>query len=104
QYGSVHRGVIDTVRFEPLTPQLAREVNAGVGNGAVVISMQRNSRAFESGLRPGDVVVSFNGHDVTTPSDLYRLAADAKIGTTATVKVLRNGRPAELRVPIVAEG
>jgi len=104
QYGSVRRGVIDTVRFEPLTQRLAREVNAPPGNGAVVISMQRGSRAFESGLRPGDVVTAFNGHDIGTPSDLYRLAADAKIGTTATLKILRSGRPLELRVPIVAEG
>jgi serine protease Do len=65
--------------------------------------MQRRSAAYEAGLRPGDIIVQFNTQPVTTPADLYRYIADAKIGTTGTLRVLREGRAIDLRVPITAE-
>jgi S1-C subfamily serine protease len=46
------------------------------------------------------VIVAFNGQNVADASQLRRLVADAKIGTTATLKVLRNGRPADLKIAI----
>jgi len=33
---------------------------------------------------------------------LQRAIADSKIGSTATVKVLRNGRSVEIKLPIVS--
>jgi serine protease Do len=62
--------------------------------------MYRNSASYDAGLRPGDVIVAFNGQNVADASQLRRLVADAKIGTTATLKVLRNGRPADLKIAI----
>ncbi len=43
-----------------------------------------------------------NGQTIDDPSQFLRLVADAKPGTTATVKVLRNGRPLEFKLPIVS--
>jgi serine protease Do len=100
KYGSVRRGIIDTVVFEPLTRRLAAEVGAPNTDGALVISMQRNSQAYAAGLRPGDVVVSFNGQKLQTPSELYRLIADAKIGSTPVLGILRAGRSLEVRIAI----
>jgi S1-C subfamily serine protease len=51
--------------------------------------MGRVSEAYDAGLRPGDVIVGFNGHTIDDPSQFLRLVADAKVGSTATVKVLR---------------
>jgi serine protease Do len=68
--------------------------------GALVTQMYRNSASYEAGLRPGDVIVAFNGQNVADASQLRRLVADAKIGTTAALKVVRNGRPAELKIAI----
>ena len=39
---------------------------------------------------------------VDDPSQLSKMIADAKVGSTATVKVLRNGRSMELKLPIVS--
>jgi Do/DeqQ family serine protease len=100
KYGSVRRGIIETVVFEPLTRRLAAEVGAPSTDGALVISMQRNSQAYAAGLRPGDVVISFNGQNVQTPSELYRLIADAKIGSTPMLGILRSGRNLEIRIAI----
>jgi Do/DeqQ family serine protease len=104
QYGQVQRGTIGgIVAIDKLTPQIAEEVGAPSTAGALVIRMVRGSEAYEAGIRPGDVIVAFNGTRIDDPSQLYRLVADARIGSTATVRVLRNGRTQDIRVPIVSD-
>jgi len=53
-------------------------------------------------VRPGDVIVAFNGQPVADPSHFQRLVLDARIGSTATVAVLREGRKLEFKLPIVS--
>ena len=102
KYGEVRRGTIGgLISIDRLTPQVAEDVGARGTNGALVVRMTRNSDAFDAGLRPGDVIVGFNGQTVSDPSQFYRLIADAKIGSTATLKVSRGGRVVEVKVPIV---
>jgi serine protease Do len=101
-YGEVRRGSIGYIGIEKLTAQLAEEVGAPNTDGALVSRMNRGSEAYEAGLRPGDVIVGFNGRTISDPAQFSRLVADAKIGTTATVKVLRNGKPVEYKLAIVS--
>ena len=104
QFGQVQRGTIGgIITIDKLTPQIAEEVGAPNTAGALVIRMARGSEAYDAGVRPGDVIVGFNSTRVDDPSQLYRLVADAKIGSTATIKVLRNGRTLDLKVPIVSD-
>src|SRR4051812_16008220 len=102
QYGEVRRGSIGPLGIEKLTPQLAEEVGVKSTNGALVSRMSRTSEAFDAGLRPGDVIVGINGQTIDDPSQLSRMVMDAKIGSTATVKVLRNGRSLDVKLPIVS--
>jgi serine protease Do len=102
KYREVRRGSIGYIGIEKLTPQLAEEAGASTTNGALVTRMMRTSEAYDAGMRPGDVIVGFNGTTVDDPSQLQRLVADARIGSTASVKVLRNGRTIELKLPIVS--
>src|SRR5262249_24245804 len=101
-YVEVRRGSIGSVAVEQLSPQLADEVGAPNTKGALISRMTRGSEVYEAGLRPGDVIVAFNGQPVSDPSQFSRMVADAKIGSTATVKVLREGRPMEFKLPIVS--
>jgi Do/DeqQ family serine protease len=102
RYGEVRRGSIGQLSIERLNDQLAEDYGAPNANGALISRMFRNSEAYQAGLRPGDVIVSFNGLPVDDPSQFVRNVADARIGSTATVKVLRNGRPIEFKLPIVS--
>jgi serine protease Do len=102
QYGEVRRGSIGPLGIEKLTPQLAEEVGVKGTNGALVSRMSRASEAFDAGLRPGDVIVGLNGQTIDDPSQFLRLVADSKPGTTAVVKVLRQGRTMEFKLPIVS--
>jgi len=102
KYGDVRRGSIGYIGIEKLTPQLADEFGINNTNGALVSRMMRASEAYESGIRPGDVIVGFNGTPIDDPSQLQRAIADSNIGSTATLKILRAGRTMEFKLPIVS--
>jgi serine protease Do len=102
KYGDVRRGSVGYIGIEGLTPQLAEEFGAPNTHGALVAKMRRDSEAFKAGIEPGDVIVAFNSQPIDDPSQFLRLVSDSKIGSTATVKVLRNGRTMEFKLPIVS--
>ena len=101
KYGEVQRGSID-FRVDMLTPELADEVGVSSTKGALVTRMVRNSASYEAGLRPGDVIVKYNGKEIDEVSQLTRLVADEKAGVTATLTILRGGRTIDFKIPIVS--
>jgi serine protease Do len=102
RFGEVRRGSIGYLGVERLSPQYAEELGAPNTNGALISRMMRDSEAYQAGLRPGDIVVAFNGQPVTDPSQFNRMVLDAKIGSTATITVLREGRKLDVKLPIVS--
>jgi serine protease Do len=103
KYGEVRRGSLGGIQLEKLTPQLAEEVGARTTNGLLVVRMSPQSEAYRAGIEPGDVIVAFNQQALNDPAQFYRLVADARIGSSATIAVLRNGRRREVKVPIVTD-
>jgi Do/DeqQ family serine protease len=102
KYGEVRRGSIGYVGIEKLTPQLAQEVGADGTSGALVSRMTRASEAYEAGIRPGDIIIGFNGQIIEDPSQFSRKVADAKIGSTATLKIMRNGKVVTINLAVVS--
>ena len=100
KYGSVRRGSIGTLEVMPLTPQVAEQLGVAIDKGVFVNRMTRNSPAYDAGIRPGDVIVSVNGKDVTDNSQLVKVVADATIGSTITIGAVREGKKVEFRVPV----
>jgi serine protease Do len=103
KYGEVRRGSLGGIQLEKLTPQLADEVGARTTNGLLVVRMSPQSEAYRAGIEPGDVIVAFNQQAINDPAQFYRLVADARIGSSATIAVLRNGRRSDVKVPIVTD-
>jgi Do/DeqQ family serine protease len=101
RHGEVQRGTISGITLQPMTTRLAEQLGAPNTHGLVVVSMQQRSDAYAAGLRPGDVIVSFNGTTLEDQSQFVRMLADAKIGATVSLGVLREGRSLSLKVPIV---
>jgi Do/DeqQ family serine protease len=100
RFGEVQRGAVPGIQLMALTTQDAEYLGAPNTRGALVAQMARRSDAWEAGLRPGDIVISYNGHQVDDVSQLQRLIADSKVGTTARVEVLRQSRHMMVNVPI----
>ena len=103
KYGEVRRGSLGGIQLERLTPQLAEELGARKVSGLLVVRMSPYSEAYRAGMQPGDVILAFNEQAVDDTSQFYRLVADARIGSPATITVLRNGRRMDVKVPIVSD-
>jgi serine protease Do len=102
KFGEVRRGTLGYIEVAPLTERLARQLSVPVEKGVPVSRMSRNSAAYDAGIRPGDVIVSFNLKPIEDSAQLLRLVADSPIGSTVTVGAYREGRKIEFRVPVVA--
>lgn len=96
--GHVIRGWLG-VSIQPVTPELAKALNLPKEEGALVAQVLPDSPAAKAGLKAGDVIVEYDGHAVAKAGDLPRLVAATAIGQSATVKVLRDGKP----VTVVAQ-
>lgn len=99
--GEVVRGSIGNLGYRAISAAQAREAGLGEQGGAFVDSMYRSDPAFAAGIRPRDIIVAFNGTTITEPSQLQRLIADARIGSTARVDVVSRGERRTVQVPIV---
>jgi len=100
-YGEVQRGTIPGIELQSLTTRLAEQLGAPNTQGAVVVRMVQRSDAYAAGVRPGDIVTSFNGVAIDDAQHLLRLVSDTKIGTTVTLVLLREGKRVSVKVPIV---
>jgi len=100
KYGEVQRGTIPGVVVTSLTTQLADELGAPSTRGALINQMARQSDAYNAGLRPGDIIVSFNGRPVGDASAFMRMLADSKVGSVAKLEILRESRRLEITVPV----
>ena len=88
--GHVTRGYLG-IMIQDVTPELAKEFHLKDNKGALVGDVTPNSPAQKSGLKSGDVILDFNGKQVTDSRHLKLEVASAKPGESVPVKVLRDG-------------
>ncbi|MGH7321799.1 MAG: PDZ domain-containing protein, partial [Candidatus Rokuibacteriota bacterium] len=97
--GRVTRGWLG-VSIQPLTPELAKSFSLPREEGALIASVVDGSPAGRAGLKPGDVVVRYDGKTVDGPRGLSSLVANTAIGKTVPLGVIRDGRERVLPVTI----
>ncbi len=102
KYGQVRRGSIGFLELSPLTSRLADELGTAGVNGLVVMRMVRGA-AYQAGLRPGDVILSLNGTLVSDVAAFQRAVADAAVGSTVAVEILRESARRTLTIPVQQE-
>ena len=100
QFGEVRRGSIGYVEIAPLSTSVADALGVPNASGVLIQAMRRDTPAYRAGLRPGDVIVAFNGTDVTDSGQLSRQIQDATIGSTAAATVIRAGQRIDLDISI----
>ncbi len=87
--GRVTRGWLG-VSIQPLTQELAKSFNAKDTKGVLISDVIADSPAAKAGLKPGDILVEFDGKKVEAPADLQRTVGLAKPGQEARMKVWRD--------------
>ncbi|AYA42014.1 Do family serine endopeptidase [Xenorhabdus nematophila] len=97
--GEVKRGILG-IKGTEMTADIAQALNVDAQQGAFVSEVIPKSAAAKAGIKPGDVLVSFDGKKISSFAELR-----AKIGTTAPGKeikigLLRKGRPLTVAVTL----
>jgi serine protease Do len=98
--GKMTRGRIGVALGE-MTKDVAESLGLGKPRGAYVRNVEPNGPAAIGGIEAGDVILSFNGREISRSTDLPRVVGETKPGTTATVQVWRKGSNRDLTVTVV---
>jgi serine protease Do len=86
--GKVTRGWIG-VATEPLTRELAESLGLRDTRGVVISRVLPKSPASAAGLEQNDVIVSFEGTPIDGYQQLLRLSAEAEVGNTVKLEIIR---------------
>jgi serine protease Do len=97
--GIVRRGWLG-VRIQQVTDELAETLGLDKGRGALIAGMDKEGPAQKAGLQNGDVVLTFDGRPVADNRALPRMVAEAPIGKTVDVEILRRGQKRSMPVTV----
>jgi serine protease Do len=97
--GKARRGWIGT-RIQTVNDDVATALGLDGPKGALVGGFLDKSPAKEAGIQPGDVLLQFDGRDVTNARRLSRLVADAQVDKAVPVKVWRKGEAKTFMVKV----
>jgi serine protease Do len=82
-----------------VTPDVADALGLEDANGALVSDVP-DGPAKDGGVLAGDVIISFDGVDVSDTRQLVRVVANAPVGKTVRVVVNRNGETQTLKITL----
>jgi serine protease Do len=99
QFGETRRGWLG-VNVQSITDDLAEAYGLKENVGALVASVAPEGPAAKAGILDGDVIVKFDGKDVTTMRGLPRLVSQTQIGKEVDVELLRKGQRRTVRVAV----
>ena len=89
--GRVRRGYLGLAgQSVPLLRRVTRFHRMTQAGGVLVTTLEAGSPAASAGVREGDLIVGFDDEAVESLDDLHRLLTEARIGTSATLTLLRD--------------
>lgn len=91
EFGKTRRGWIG-VRIQSVTEEIAESLALENAHGALVASLTEGGPAAKTKLKPGDVIVEFDGKKVDAMRNLPRIVAETPIGKTVQFTFMRDGR------------
>ena len=90
KYGRTRRGWLG-VRIQSVTPVIAESLELDIGRGALVADIDPDGPAAGADVRPGDVIVTFDGKEIERMRDLPRIVAATPVDREVAVEVWRAG-------------
>jgi serine protease Do len=97
--GHVVRGWLG-VLIQDVTRELAESFGMKRPHGALVSSVLPDSPAAKAGFKVGDIIIEYNGEKIERSGELPPIVGRTRVGSTAPVKVLRDGKNKILKVTI----
>ncbi|MGI9400857.1 MAG: PDZ domain-containing protein, partial [Rhizobiaceae bacterium] len=99
EFGETRRGWLG-VQIQSVTDEIAESLGLDEARGALVGDVVSDGPAEKSGIKPGDVVLEFDGKPIEKMRDLPKIVADTEVGKEVDVLVLRKGEEQTLQVEI----
>jgi len=96
---NVHRGWLG-VRIQAVTDEIAESLGLDKARGALVASVSDSGPAQLGGIQAGDVVLSFDGREVSDMRRLPRLVAETPVGKTVPVTLWRKRKEDVVEVKV----
>ncbi|WP_299391071.1 DegQ family serine endoprotease [Pelagibius sp.] len=97
--GEVRRGWLG-VRIQNVTDELAEGLRLDKPRGALVAAVTEGGPAEEAGIQQGDVILEFNGRDVTEMRRLPAMVAETAVGAEVDVTIWRRSAEETVKVKI----
>ena len=98
-FGRTKRGWLG-VRIQMVTDEIADSFGLKDTSGALVAEVSQNGPAKKAGIKPGDVILTFNGKKVEAMRRLPRIVAETPIGIDVPVELWRSGKKMKIIVRI----
>ena len=95
--GKVVRGRIG-VKIGAVSKEVAESLGLPNAKGAQVSLVEPGGAADKAGIKPGDIILKFNGATIERWTDLPRLVGGATVNGKASVTVWRNGAQRDVAV------
>jgi serine protease Do len=99
QHGETRRGWLG-IKVQSITEDIAETLGVKENQGALISSVTPKGPAATAGIEAGDVVLKFDGKDVTTVRGLPKLVAQTAIGRTVDVELQRKGQKKTVKVTL----
>jgi serine protease Do len=93
--GHVSRSYLG-VSIQPVSYELSTQLGVAPKSGVAVTNVFPDTPAAKSELKPGDVIVKFDGNSVTTPQELQLAVERSPMGKSLTVDIVREGKSMQL--------
>jgi serine protease Do len=99
EFGETRRGWLG-VQIQSVTDEIADSLGLDKARGALVGDVVTDGPAEKGGIKPGDVVLEFDGKPITEMRDLPKIVADTEVGKVVDVRILRKSEEQTLKVEI----
>ena len=103
RHGEIRRGWLG-VNVQSLNEGLSEEFGSPPGVGALVTRVTPGSPADAAGIKARDVIVRFDGKDISTMRGLPRAVAQTEVGREVEAVVLRDGQRISFKVKVARRG
>ncbi|WP_407648189.1 Do family serine endopeptidase [Aliiroseovarius zhejiangensis] len=98
EFGETRRGWLG-VRIQDITDDIAEAMGLDSTNGALITDVPEGP-AKEAGILPNDIILSFDGTEVTDTRELVRIVGNAPVGKAVRVVILRDGQTETLKITL----
>jgi serine protease Do len=98
-HGQVQRGWLG-VAIQDVNKRLAESLQLGTPQGALINAVEPGSPADKGGIKPGDVIVRFDGQIIVDSGDLPHVVGMMAPGENAKVEIYREGKRKKLTMKV----